>query len=295
MRRLITRFLLLLLSLARVHAVESAGYFNTNPPTNSDRANWTTGWDASDVTGWDYVGRVNGASGVYLGNDWVLTAGHVGAGAFALNGMTYPIVPNSATGIVKSGFNADLTLFRIASGPDLPSLEISSQGPIPFSSTQNGTSVMMIGYGGGQESWGLNTVGITYLPLRLGTYQTTDFETRYGTTTSGTSSITNNAWLISGDSGGGDFTYDSFSGKWMLAGINEAVDSAGNSYMVQLSQYAPQIQSYMGPMPVPEIPSITLLGLGMICLWAVRRVKNIHRHSKDLANYIHPVSERDAP
>jgi hypothetical protein len=48
---------------------------------------------ASDP-GWSYVGQLNGASCVYLGNGWVLTAGHVGEGTVSLNGTAYQPDPS---------------------------------------------------------------------------------------------------------------------------------------------------------------------------------------------------------
>src|ERR1700734_1830127 len=67
-----------------IRAVEMNGNYDTTAPTDSDISGWDSGGGASGVTGWDYVGTVNDASGVYLGNGWVLTAGHVGAGTFVL-------------------------------------------------------------------------------------------------------------------------------------------------------------------------------------------------------------------
>src|SRR5690348_5976400 len=42
-----------------------------------------------DGAPWDNVAGVNGASGVYLGGAWVLTASHVGYGSFAVGGSTF--------------------------------------------------------------------------------------------------------------------------------------------------------------------------------------------------------------
>ena len=49
----------------------------------------------SDDPGFDNVGSVNGLSGVYLGNGWVLTAGHVGSGPMVFGGVTYSPGPGS--------------------------------------------------------------------------------------------------------------------------------------------------------------------------------------------------------
>ena len=80
---------------------------------------------------------------------------------------------------------------------------------------------------------------------------TTDFETKFGTSTSGLSSVTNNYALVLGDSGGGDFIFNSSTGSWQLAGLNEAVDANNDSLMIQLSTYAQQINATV-PTPKPS-------------------------------------------
>ena len=89
-------------------------------------ANWTSGWGGPEITGWDYVGQVNGASGVYLGNGWVLTAAHVGAGNFTVAGLSYAFVGGSATSITNgNGTTADLLLFLLG----LDTCEITARAP----------------------------------------------------------------------------------------------------------------------------------------------------------------------
>jgi hypothetical protein len=120
----------------------------------------------------------------------------------------------------------------------------------------------MIGYGGGSLSWGVDTVTANYVGVTVVgySYLSTDFKSAYGTTTIGTNSVTNDAYLIGGDSGGGDFIYNSSTGKWDLAGINEAVDPSDNdSYMVQVSAYASQIDSDLAAVPEPNALLLILL------------------------------------
>ncbi len=88
----------------------------------------------ADDPGWANVGRIGGASGVYLGNYggqyWVLTASHVGAGDILLGSTTYSAVSGSSVGVLNgNGTPADLTLFRISSDPLLPKLTLSSSRP----------------------------------------------------------------------------------------------------------------------------------------------------------------------
>src|SRR5208283_1275049 len=117
-----------------VRAIESGSTYNLSDPGS---------------TPWNYVGSINGASGVYLGDydgtNWVLTAAHVGLGNFTLGGVTYDAVSGSAFSIYNSdGSLTDLSLFQISGTPGLPDLPIASIAP------SSGTTVQMIGFGGGE-------------------------------------------------------------------------------------------------------------------------------------------------
>ncbi len=118
------------------------GNFTNDGDPGSGIPNWTRGWPGSGTDGWNYVGQVNGASGTYLGNGWVITAAHVGAGDFTLGGVTY--IPVSGTTTEIDGGDVDITLFQIASPPSLPSLPLRQTTPVPFT---GGTAdaVAMIG------------------------------------------------------------------------------------------------------------------------------------------------------
>jgi hypothetical protein len=104
----------------------------------------TTGTNAGG--GWDYVGAMNGASGIYLGEYnggyWVLTARHVNAGNFTLSGTTYNYVPGSVVQITNADTTpTDLVVFRIDSQPPaLPNLALRST---PLTSG----AIKMMGYG----------------------------------------------------------------------------------------------------------------------------------------------------
>lgn len=247
-------FCLVLMILAAIPlwAVEDNGNFNNNADPGASILNWTSGWPSAGMDGWNYVGQVNGASGTYLGNGWVVTAAHVGAGNFSLGGVTYTLVSGSTTSI--DGGNVDLVLFQIASPPALPALVLGQVPPIPFSEQSGGDSVALIGYGGGGgETWGLNTVTAVNFTLSVLGRSTIDFCTSDGTTTIGSQSVTNNATVVTGDSGGGDFIFNASSGKWELAGINEAM--GGASYFVQVSAYVQQILDITGLAAPPVITS----------------------------------------
>ena len=100
----------------------------------------------ADDPGWAHVGWVSGLGGVYLGNGWVLTAGHVIVTDPVFGGVTYPVVPGSIVELSP----ADLKVFRISPSPPLPLLKIRSTTPA------NNTYLTMIALGlsrGAVTSW----------------------------------------------------------------------------------------------------------------------------------------------
>jgi hypothetical protein len=286
-----------------LHAVEMNGTYDTTEPTNTDISNWDSGWGESDITGWDYVGTVNYASAVYLGNGWVLTAGHVDTGTFYLTSgpyagtYTYDGVSES---ISNSEGTADLTLFQVADAPGLPPLSLATSDPSSFLYTSSGSPVVMIGYGGGSgKTWGHDTVTLAnqYISVDGFSYLSNDFITSNASVSNGTATATNNSQLVSGDSGGGDFIYNTALGEWQLAGINEAIGSgsigtyrhtwyladddadlpAGSknvqdidfSAMVQVDTYESQISAIVD---APEPPAWCLLSLALAGLVLGRRM-----------------------
>ncbi len=238
-----------MLSIAPALAVSSGSGTVTTPPTVT---NWSTGWGETTATGWDYVGTVGGGSGVYLGNNWVITAGHIGAHDFLLDGVTYSLVSGSvhtfSTTIGATTYPADLVLFQISTAPLLPSLTISSQSPVLLSPNP----VVMIGNGGG-KSWGANTVTAKNQAVGVSGYVTADFSTAYGTHTYGATTVTNDAHVVNGDSGGAGFIYHSATQRWELSGLLEAIDlNTNDSYLDQLSYYSSDIRAITNTTAVPE-------------------------------------------
>ncbi len=128
--------LLLLPSLA-VQVLTTTG--NTSAPTG-------TGGQPTDP-GFANVGTLNGASAIYLGNQWILTASHVGSGTVFFGGTPY-----AATGPVTQLTNpdttfADLILFQINADPGLPSLVISPTAPAL------GNDLVLIGNGANRDAF----------------------------------------------------------------------------------------------------------------------------------------------
>lgn len=105
------------------------GLGNTTPPP--------------ELAGWDNVGRrLGGPSVVYVGNRWVLTADHVGAGVVVIAGRRYDPEPDNITRLVNDdGSPADLLLFRIEEDPGLAPLRIARLPP------RIGQDVVLVGMG----------------------------------------------------------------------------------------------------------------------------------------------------
>ncbi len=110
----------------------------------------TTGTNAG--AGWDYVGAVNGASGVYIGEYaggyWVLGASHVGPGNLVLSGTNYNYVSGSTINILNPDLTpADLIAFRIDTPPPslTSNLALATTAPV-------GGNVKMVGYGRNRDA-----------------------------------------------------------------------------------------------------------------------------------------------
>ncbi len=231
------------------------------PPTDTDVADWSTGWPAAGVTGWDYVGKNGGTCAVYIGNGWVLTAAHVGPGPLDLNGVVYNPVADSEKSFDETEGKADLVMYRVSPVPALAPLTISTESP------SLGDSVVMIGYGGDHgKTWAQSTVSRVDAGVRTGPTRTIDFFT----------AITDNnkSALTGGDSGGGAFIRDPVTGQWQLAGINHARSHDTDSCFVQLSRYAPQIEEIRSGYP-RHFAQYTMLGgiifLFLVLVWQIAR------------------------
>lgn len=262
----------------------------------------------TDDPGWANVGVRGIGTGVYLGNRWVLTASHVGAGSITLGGTSYAVQAGTAFTLDNAGAsgkstNTDLVMFQLTTDPGLPTLSIASATPA------NGSGVTMIGSGrdrGAFKTWLVDTGTIPFVwtennvnPNAGGYAWATSRAMRWGTNAiSGTG-----VWLNAGfgdsysvrttfndfagdssegqaaesDSGGGVFHKNGSS--WELAGIMLAVDSlsgqpantavfGNNTFIADLSYYRPQIVAV-----VPEPAALAMLAAGAVALacWHRRR------------------------
>jgi hypothetical protein len=220
MRRFASLALLLLIAPAICGLVveSEAGDANTQPP-------------APDP-GWANIGRRNsGYPAIYLGNGWVITAGHVGAGDVVLGGVTHRAVPESAIrlGTGDGPPAADLVVFRIEPRPDLPALPIRPTPP------EVGDRALLVGAGcnrgeptswNGQKGWtwgpvttlrwGTNRVAMVGIEVPAGGNLTPGFAVRFDP--GGTRF---EAQAAMGDSGGAVFIPRK--GRYELAGVLIAV------------------------------------------------------------------------
>ena len=94
--------------------------------------------------GWSNVGRrIGGPSSlVYLGNRWVITAAHVGAGIVEIGDQRYDPVAGSPRILLNAdGSEADLVLFQLARDPEIPAIRVAERSP------RIGQDVTLIGMG----------------------------------------------------------------------------------------------------------------------------------------------------
>ncbi len=286
----------LLLSSHAAQAIINADNTTSTTPDNTSAPLLPP---ASD---WNNVGRVNGGSGIYLGDSWVLTADHVGAGNINFDGTTYDWNGQPEIRLKNpDGTVADLVMFKLTAPPTgLLSLTVANTSPTlatPFynvgygvarntaeeyynydSSTQTFTptntpsSASYGGFGYGStytKSWGQNTVA-----------GTTTYNLGYGEVNAFYSTFTNIRvqtgtpdQIVSGDSGGGVFN-----SLGQLIGVNDAMGAFKNqpastvlfgnqSDIIDIAPFYSQITS-----TVPEPASLLVLLCGLSALGLRRRL-----------------------
>lgn len=225
------------------------GAANTTAPSSQD-------------PGFSNVGVINGLSGVYVRNGWVLSANHVGLGSIDLGGVVYDAVPGSLVRFSNpTGPDADLMAFKLRRMPPLPDLQIASAPP------SSGEDVILIGNGrnrgdplaepwngydgwtlaGGRTvRWGTNRI----LATGLDVLETEAFSTRFDDLP-GQMGNDPEAQVANGDSGGGAFVWNGGNpeliGILFAQGLYNGQSSSdvlfGNiSYVSDLDFYRAQIE-----------------------------------------------------
>jgi hypothetical protein len=219
---------------------------------NTDTGAGNTSAPADDP-GWGNVGVLGIGTGVYVGNGWVLTAGHVGGGSIVLNGGTYAMRSGSGITLTNNGAagktaNTDLYMFQLVSPPPgLPGVTIASAMASPGDQvtmigagrnrgdytewTVTGTTWTPAPPGTGDESgyatqssrslrWGTNTLTTTGTWVQYPNYTSGDFFA-FNTTFDGGGGYSDEAQAVAGDSGGAVFHKNG--SVWELSGMILAV------------------------------------------------------------------------
>jgi len=226
-----------------------------------------------DDPGFANVGtRTTGYTVLYLGNRWVLTANHVGAGDVILAGQTYAAMPQSEVRLLnQDGTNADLLLFKLLLSPHIPSPVIASQTP------GIGSVVTLIGNGADRGAatvwngiagfywgttntirWGTAPVAEQAVDVSLGGSVTRTFTTVFQKRTTPFP-----AQAAVGDSGGAVFV--KVNGVWNLAGVMVAVDTyvgqPASTSLYGTHTFAADLTTYRDQI-VSRVADSTSCGLG---------------------------------
>ncbi len=215
---------------------------------------------------WEHVVSLGNYSAVYLGERWVLTAGHVGVGDVVIRGQRYKALPDSEIDLRTGFLSADLALFRIERDPGLAAVAL------PLARPAVGDGALLLGWGraAGDDlewrgrpghywaqgpprlRWGHNRV--SRLGVRLGTKDgahTESFALRFG----GHGESLRATQAAQGDSGGAVFL--EHDGRWMLGGIllmiqrhrdqpwNTAIEG-NQTFAADLALYVEQIEAITG-------------------------------------------------
>lgn len=185
----------------------------------------------AQLPGFANVGARASMSAIYLGNGWVLTARHVGAGDVVLGGVTHPAVPESTLELGASSAppHADLIVFRIESPPELPPLRIRPTPPkvgdpviLVGAGHDRGASTRWNGHDGfvwdskGGIRWGTNRVFAAGIDVGIADVRTRSFAVRFDA-----GETLHEAQAAVGDSGGAVFI--AREGRFELAGVMTAV------------------------------------------------------------------------
>ena len=253
----------------------------------------------------DSLGSAVG-SGVYLNDQFVLTANHVSPISQIVIGGSVFFVDTTFNASFAGGFytngvyqvgNTDLKLLRLTQNPathgvsGLQSFNLNTSHTVD---TNPGTTNYILGYGYGKgtavtggwnwdagsvgvERWGTNNIGGTQT-IPNGSWSTNTLLTQFGSTAG-----TDEAAITMDDSGGALFLKSG--STWYLSGISLYVSSAGTTYYTgdpnvtgpstgsvnafgRISDYESQIAAATA-VPEPSVFALALFSLGAVIL--VRR------------------------
>jgi hypothetical protein len=246
---------------------------------------------------WDNVVQMRNESGpigtgVYLGNRYVLTAGHVGPLTSVKVGVLDYQLDSSVPIFIGT---ADMKLIRLATDPGLQNVRLNTSkiGDI-------GINAHLVGYGVGRSSssllgsspvtwgdsstaikrWGTNLVDGAIAGVQVGGYTSDLLRTQFNSNAG-----VNEAALTIYDSGSALFRQ--IGSEWYLVGIGAYVQNSGyslastqfnsndsdDSYFIRISSYSNAVNQ-IGAVAVPEPSSSQYLvgGLLFLCFLALRKI-----------------------
>jgi len=245
---------------------------------------------------WDNVVQMQSGTGpigtgVYLGNRYVLTAGHVGPLTSVKVGFVdYLLDSSPAVAIGK----ADMKLVRLASDPGLNGVRLNSN------SLADGGEAYLVGYGVGRSSssllgsspvtwgdsstaikrWGTNFVDGAIAGVQVAGYTSDLLRTQFNS-----NSGANEAALTIYDSGSALFRQ--IGSEWFLVGLGAYVQNSGyslastqfnsrdsdDSYFIRISSYSSAVDQ-IGAVAVPEPSSSHYFVGGLLFLGflAIRKI-----------------------
>ena len=298
MRRLLLPLLLLGFALPSVRGVvvalsNDASY--TQPPAADDFGFASVGTVFNTIAGFP-------ATGVYIGDGWVISAfhnlsnasGNFAFGPFVFGGISYSADPGTATRLHNPDNSlADLAIVRLTSEPTVLAASLSGTAPVsqaPVRMMGNGqdrelaeTTWLVVG-----NSWSENPLGnrtgyklVGTRTMRWGeneveTLPTLSPDFGFGRTMTFTTDFdreTGEAAATGGDSGGGVFVKNGV--EWELSGIMIAtLGSAGQpagtvvydnvTHAANISSYKAEIELTMATVPEPATIAVLLSGLFVV-------------------------------
>ena len=248
---------------------------------------------------WDNVVQMQSptgpiGTGVYLGNRYVLTAGHVGPLTSVKVGFVNYLLDSSPAVAIGT---ADMKLVRLARDPGLGTVRLNT------SSVSDVGSAYLVGYGVGRapssllgtspvtwgdsstatKRWGTNFVDGAISGQQVAGYTSDLLRTQFNTNLGA-----NEAALTIYDSGSALFRQ--IGGEWFLVGLGAYVQNSGyslasadfnsrdsdDSYFIRMSSYSegPHQIAAVG-VPEPSSRKLLLGGLAVAAIFFLRRSQSI--------------------
>ena len=194
------------------------------------------------------VGTFNGASGIYIGNGWVLTADHVGAGNPNFDGTTYSYDGTSGQQLTTPDSTgvSDLYLFHLTTSPPLPSMNLSSTSGATLAASA--TSVVMYGDGQGLTSTTVNYYNTATNPYTVSSIATPElgYSTGSGMALRAGANFIDNSGVVNDGVGPTTSIITYFNplyhnGGGTIAGAQAAVGDSGSAVFAQTASGSYQL------------------------------------------------------